>query len=74
MENYQEIIPKVVDELINYQNEDKLSWILSYKDVLKKLNLNSYIKDDKLLSSVVTDLTRKGFDILDEPFSLEKYK
>ena len=61
---------KITNELLVYKNEKKLSWIKAYKDVLKKLNIE---ENDTILTNVVTQITRLGYDIEDNPFSLTKY-
>ena len=66
-------VNKIVDELILYENKNNLSWIKSYKDVLKKLNMENRKEDIKLLTNVVTMITRLGYDIMDNPFKLTKY-
>lgn len=63
-------ISKITNELLVYKNEKKLSWIRAYKDVLKKLNIE---ENDIILTNVVTQITRLGYDIEDNPFSLTKY-
>lgn len=65
-------INKIVDLLVKYQNKDNLTWTQVYKNIVKKLNLD--IKDNKLLSSTIKEITNRGYDIIGEPFQLEKYK
>ena len=66
-------VNKVVAELLVYKNDNNLSWIRSYKDVLLKLNMDNKKEDVKLLTNVVTKITRLGYDIIDNPFRLEKF-
>lgn len=68
-----EDVNKVVNELIVYKNEKNLSWIGAYKDILKKLNMEDRKDDCKLLTNVVTKITKLGYDIMDNPFKLDKY-
>lgn len=66
-------VNKITNKLIVYKNNKKLSWIEVYKDILKELNLEDKINNHKLLSNVVTKITRLGYDIQDNPFKLDKY-
>ena len=66
-------VNKITNELIKYQNPKKLSWNKSYKEVLKKLNMHDKEYDPILLTNVVTQITRLGYDIEDNPFKLTKY-
>lgn len=66
-------VNKITNELMVYKNEKNLSWMKAYKDILKKLNMENRQDDVKLLSNVVTQITRLGYDIMDNPFKLEKY-
>ena len=68
-----EDVNKVVNELLVYKNDNNLSWIKSYKDILSKLNMDNKKEDVKLLTNVVTKITRLGYDIMDNPFKLEKF-
>ena len=61
----------IVDKLIVYNNIEGLSWMQVYKKLLKELKIES---SDLLLSSVVKELTNRGYDIIDEPFKLERYR
>lgn len=63
----------VVDELLVYNNDSNLSWIRVYKDVLSKLNMDNKKENVKLLTNVVTKITRLGYDIMDNPFKLERF-
>jgi len=68
-----EVVNKITEELISYNNKKNLSWMKVYKEVLKKLNLEDRYNDHRLLSNVVTKITVLGYDIIDNPFKLEKY-
>lgn len=59
----------IINELINYNNKNHLSWIKVFKEVINKLNIPY---TDKLLHNTVTELSRLGYIIIDEPFKLEK--
>ena len=63
----------ITQELLTYKNEKKLSWIKVYKNVLDNLNMQDKKEDPKLLSNVVTNITRLGYDITDNPFKLDKF-
>ncbi len=66
-------VNKVVNELIVYKNEKNLTWTGAYKDVLKKLKMEDRTEECRLLTNVVTMITRLGYDIMDTPFKLDKY-
>lgn len=66
-------VNKITEVLISYNNKNNLSWMKVYKKVLQKLNLEEKQKDHRLLSNVVTKITILGYDIIDNPFKLEKY-
>jgi len=68
-----EDVNKIVNELLLYKNDNNLSWIRAYKDILSKLNMDNKKEDVKLLTNVVTKITRLGYDIMDKPFKLEKF-
>lgn len=61
----------IINKLLNYNNENNLSWIRVFKEVINSLNIKY---TDKLLHEVVIELTKLGYDIIDEPFTLKKYK
>lgn len=63
----------IVEELLTYKNDKNLSWMTVYKKILKKLNLEDHYNNHKLLSTVVTKITRLGYDITDNPFKLDKF-
>lgn len=66
-------VNKITNKLIVYKNEKNLSWIQTYKDVLKQLNIKDKQEDPKLLTNVVTKITTLGYDIKDNPFKLDKF-
>ena len=66
-----EKVNKIVNNLIKYNNENNLSWTKAYKEVIKDLKIDN---SNHLLSSVVKELTKQGYNIIGEPFKLEKYK
>jgi hypothetical protein len=66
-------VNKVVNKLLTYKNDNNLSWIRAYKDVLSKLNMDNKKEDITLLTNVVTKITRLGYDIMDNPFKLERF-
>lgn len=68
-----EEVNKITETLISYNNKNNLSWMKVYKEVLKNLNIEDKYKDHRLLSNVVTKITILGYDIIDNPFKLEKY-
>ena len=69
-----EDVTKIIEYLIAFNNEKKLSWLQVYKETLKKLNLEDKVNDNILLSSTVKQLTNQGYDIIGEPFKLERFK
>jgi len=66
-------VNKIVNELLEYKNDNNLSWIRTYKYVLSKLDMEDKKEDVKLLTNVVTKITRLGYDIMDDPFKLDKF-
>lgn len=68
-----EDVKKIAEELVVYKNKKKLSWTEAYKDVLIKLNMEDKINDNRLLTNVVTQITKLGYDIEGYPFKLEKF-
>ena len=67
-------VKEIVDYLVKYNNKDNLSWIKVYKEVVKDLRIKKEIINNLLLSSTVKELTNRGYDIIDEPFKLERYR
>lgn len=72
-EDILEEVNKITKALLSYNNTKNLSWMKVYKEVLKILNIENKYKDHRLLSNVVTKITILGYDIIDNPFKLEKY-
>lgn len=66
-------VNNITNEIILYKNENNLSWNKSYKDILEKLNMKEKIEDPRLLSNVITQITKLGYLIEDNPFKLIKY-
>ena len=64
-------VTKIVDYLLNHDNNENLSWTKYYKKVLKELGIK---ESDRLLSNTVREITKRGYDIIPEPFNLEKFK
>ena len=67
----EEEVSAIVDHLLEYDNKDKLSWTNVYKKVLNELNIED---SNLLLSSSVKEITNRGYDIIAEPFRLERFK
>lgn len=72
--NITEEVNLIVDTIITFDNKEELSWMGTYKKILKELNMEDKVNDNYLLSGVVKEITKRGYDIVDKPFSLEKYK
>lgn len=68
-----EEVNKITFKLLTYKNQKNLSWMQAYKDVLKELKMTSQKENINILTNVVTQITRLGYDIQDNPFSLTKY-
>lgn len=64
-------VEQIVTELINYNNKDNLSWLQVLNVILKKLNITY---NDKILNEVIHEIAKKGYDIIPNPFKLEKYR
>lgn len=73
-EDYKEVVDKITEEVIKYENKDNLTWTSAYKDILRKLNMEKEINDDKLLIYVVRRITQRGFDIIPFPFKLKSFR
>ena len=67
-------VDKITDEIINYQNINNLSWLEVYKEILKKLNMEEKNTDHSLLIKVIRKITYLGYDIVDKPFKLKKFR
>lgn len=66
-----EDVKLIVDYLIVYDNKKKLSWTEVYREAIAKLRMNN---SNNLLSNVVKELSNRGYDIIGEPFKLERYR
>ena len=64
-------VMKIVDYLVVYENKDNLSWMKVYKESLNNLKIDN---SNELLSNVVKELSNRGYDIIGEPFKLERYR
>lgn len=64
----------VVEKLVNYKNSKKLSWSNAYRDVLDSLGMKDRYDEMELLKEVVKKISRDGYDIIDEPFRLKRYR
>lgn len=62
----------IVDYLEKYQNQDNLSWLEVYSETLSILKIER--KDNLLLSNTVKEITNRGYDIISEPFKLERFR
>lgn len=66
-------VNRIAEALVVYKNKKNLSWTRAYKDVLDKIGLGNKKDDDRLLTNVVTKITRMGYDIEGNPFKLKKF-
>lgn len=66
-------VQEITNYLLSYDNKDSLSWTKVYKETLKALNLTN-IDSNLLLSSTIKELSNRGYDIIPDPFKLEKYR
>ena len=64
-------VQELVEELINYNNKEDLSWLQVLKSLLKERNLEY---NDEILKKVNKEITKAGYDIIAKPFMLERYK
>lgn len=64
-------VKEIVQILINYNNKEELSWLQVLKNILKEKELEY---NDDILKKVTKELTKEGYDIIPNPFKLEKYK
>ena len=67
-------IALIVERLINYKNSKELSWCGAYRDVLESLGMEDRYDEIKLLNGVVSKISSDGYDIVDKPFKLERYR
>ena len=66
-------VDKIAQELVVYENKKNLNWTQAYKDVLTTIGLENKKNDNRLLTNVVTKITRLGYDIEGFPFKLKKF-
>ena len=66
-------VDKITQELVVYENKKNLTWTQAYRDVLTKLGLENKKNDNRLLTNVVTKITRLGYDIEGFPFALKRF-
>lgn len=66
-------VNKIAEALVVYKNKKNLTWTQAYRDVLTELNMEDKKEDNKLLTNVVTKITRMGYDIEGFPFKLTRY-
>ena len=66
-------VNKITQELRVYENKKNLTWTQAYRDVLTKIGLEKRKTDNRLLTNVVTKITRLGYDIEGFPFALKKF-
>lgn len=64
----------IVEKLVNYKNSKKLSWSNAYRDVLDSLGMKDRDGEIELLRGVVAKISRDGYDIIDVPFRLKRYR
>lgn len=70
----EDAVNNVTKEIINYKNKDNLSWLQVYSKILIKLNLNKELNNNMLKIRVIREISKQGYDIVTNPFNLEKYK
>ena len=73
-ENIKDEVYLVADTIVSYKNTKKLSWTNVYKEILIKLSLEDKIKDNIFLINVIRRITILGYDILSDPFRLERFR
>ncbi len=66
-------VQDITNYILSYDNKDSLSWTKVYKETLKVLNLTN-LDSNKLLSNTIKEITNRGYDIISEPFKLERYR
>lgn len=66
-------VNKIAEALVVYKNKKNLTWTEAYREVLKELNMEDKKEDDRLLTNVVTKITRLGYDIEGFPFKLTRF-
>lgn len=70
----EDTVNNVTKEIINYKNKDNLSWLQVYSKILIKLNLDKELNNNMLKIRVIREISKQGYDIITDPFNLEKYK
>lgn len=66
-------VQDIINYLLSYDNKDNLSWTKVYKETIKVLNLTN-LDSNLLLSNTVKEISNRGYDIIPEPFRLERYR
>ena len=69
-----ETVNNITKEIINYNNNNNLSWLQVYDTILIKLNLNKELNNNMLKIRVIREISKQGYDIITDPFTLERYK
>lgn len=69
-----ETVSIITKEIINYENSNKLSWLQVYDNILIKQGLKKELNNNMLKIRVIREISKQGYDIITDPFSLEKYK
>lgn len=73
-ENIKDEVYLVADTIVSYKNTKKLSWTSVYKEILIELGFEDKIKDNIFLINVIRRITILGYDILSDPFRLERFR
>ncbi len=73
-ENIKDEVYLVADTIVSYKNTKKLSWTNVYKEILIELGFEDKIKDNIFLINVIRRITILGYDILSDPFRLERFR
>lgn len=74
MKNLEKDVDLVTQKLVEYKNTNKLSWSGVYRDVLKSLGMEERFDEIDLLKGVVKKISWDGYDIIDNPFKLKRFK
>ncbi len=69
-----DIVNNITKEIIEYKNNDNLSWLQVYDHILNKLGLNKEINNNMLKIRIIREISKQGYDIITDPFTLEKYR
>ena len=68
-------IDKIVDDVINYDNKNNKNWASVADEIIGKYIPVEQTKEANItLIKVISNLTALGYDIVDMPFRLKKYK